>query len=312
MNAMPLISIIIPIYNAEKFLARCIDSILSQRVEDFELLLINDGSKDNSLSICNDYVQRDSRIKVYDKPNGGVSSARNCGLDNATGEYVMFVDADDWLSSDALEMFSAYIPDYDFVRMNILAEYADGTTQKLQLVATEDKRRAMELSITLEIIVGPCSGLFRRRLFEEHNIRFDHTLQMGEDWVVSTQLLYHAKSFIFLPEKVAYIYDRTNEASCTNNISLAKCVQHYTALRRIEEEVASERKQYIRAIRHTKAVIARLMLINLDKRVVIEWFSAQPNIKELLSVKDILSSNYSLGKKRRLLRLLLRIYIARR
>ena len=312
MNVMPLISIIIPIYNAEKFLARCIDSILSQRVEDFELLLINDGSKDNSLSICNDYAQRDSRIKVFDKPNGGVSSARNLGLDNASGEYVMFVDADDMLTSDALEMFSPYIPDYDFVRMNVVAHNANGTTQELKLVATEDKREAMELSITLEIIVAPYSALFRRRLFEEHNIRFDHTLQMGEDWVVSTQLLYHAKSFIFLPEKVAYIYDRTNEASCTNNLSLAKCVQHYTALRRIEEEVASERKHYIRAIRHTKAVIARMMLINLDKRSVIEWFSAQPNIKELLSVKDILSSNYSLGKKRRLLRLLLKIYMARR
>ena len=224
----------------------------------------------------------------------------------------MFVDADDMLTSDALEMFSPYIPDYDFVRMNVVAHNANGTTQELKLFATEDKREAMELSITLEIIVAPYSALFRRRLFEEHNIRFDHTLQMGEDWVVSTQLLYHAKSFIFLPEKVAYIYDRTNEASCTNNLSLAKCVQHYTALRRIEELIARERKQYSQAIRHTKAVIARLMLINLDRRSVIEWFSAQPNIKELLSVKDILSSNYSLGKKRRLLRLLLKVYMARR
>ena len=291
MNAMPLISIIIPIYNAEKYLARCIDSILSQRVEDFELLLVNDGSKDNSLSICNDYAQRDSRIKVYDKPNGGVSSARNCGLDNASGEYVMFVDADDKLMPNALEMFSTRIPDYDFVRMNALIYNRDGSTKELYLVDTKDKREAMELSITLQIIVAPWSAIFRRNLFEEHNIRFDTSIQLGEDWLVSTQLLYHAKSFIFIPEKVAYIYDRTNEASCTNNISLAKCVQHYTALRRIEEEVASERKQYIRAIRHTKAVIARLMLINLDKRVVIEWFSAQPNIKELLSVKDILSSN---------------------
>ena len=126
---MPIISIIIPIYNAEKYLSTCIESILSQGFEDFELLLINDGSKDNSLSICNDYAQRDSRIKVFDKPNGGVSSARNLGLDNATGEYVMFVDADDRLAPNALEMFSPYIPDYDFVRMNVLAENADGTTQ---------------------------------------------------------------------------------------------------------------------------------------------------------------------------------------
>jgi glycosyltransferase involved in cell wall biosynthesis len=312
MNATPLISIIIPIYNAEKYLSTCIESILSQGFEDFELLLINDGSKDNCLSICNDYAQRDSRIKVFDKPNGGVSSARNLGLDNATGEYVMFVDADDRLVPNALEMFSPYIPDYDFVRMNVVAHNANGTTQELKLFATEDKRRAMELSITLEIIVAPYSALFRRRLFEEHNIRFDHTLQMGEDWLVSTQLLYHAKSFIFLPEKIAYIYDRTNEASCTNNLSLAKCVQHYTALRKIEELVAEEKSTYSRAISHTKAVIARLMLTNLDRASVIEWYSAQPDIKELLSVKHILLSNYSLGKKNRLLRLLCKINKARK
>ena len=224
----------------------------------------------------------------------------------------MFVDADDRLAPNALEMFSPYIPDYDFVRMNILAENADGTTQKLQLVATEDKRRAMELSITLEIIVGPCSALFRRRLFEEHNIRFDHTLQMGEDWLVSTQLLYHTKSFIFLPAIFPYIYDRTNEASCTNNLSLAKCVQHYAALRKIEELVAEEKSTYSRAISHTKAVIARLMLTNLDRASVIEWYSAQPDIKELLSVKDILLSNFSLGKKNRLFRLLCKINKARK
>lgn len=308
---MPAISIIIPIYNAEKYLRLCIESILSQQFEDFELLLINDGSRDGSLEICNEYAAKDGRIKVFDKPNGGVSSARNLGLDNASGEYVMFVDSDDRLAPDALNLFLPYMPDYDFVKMNVFAHNRDGSTQKLHLVDTKDKKKAMELSITISIIVAPFSAIFRRTLFEKYNIRFDPALQLGEDWLVSTQLLYHADKFVFLPEKIAYIYDRTNEASCTNNLSLAKCVQHYYALRKIEELVAEDRSQYDRAIRHTKCFIARILWIQIDRKSVIEWFKVQPNIKELLSVKDIFLSNFSLVNKRRLLIWLFRIYMAR-
>ena len=308
---MPLISIIIPIYNVEKYLNSCIESILSQPVKDFELLLINDGSKDNSLVICNEYATKDSRIKVFDKPNGGVSSARNLGLDNATGEYIMFVDADDRLTPNALMMFLPYTPDYDLVRMNVMMLNPDGSSQKLHLVATEDKKEAMDLSIKNSIIVGPISALFRRSLFEEHNIRFDTKLQIGEDWVVSTQLLYHARSFIFLPDKIAYIYDKTNEASCTNNLSFTKCIQHYYALQKLEELVAEERSQYNAAFHHTKAYIARVLWVMTDRKKVIEWFKDQPSVKEFLSLKDIIFSNYSLGKKHRLFRCLCKIYIAR-
>lgn len=92
-----MISVIVPVYNVERYLARCIESILSQTYTDFELLLIDDGSKDKSGSICDEYALKDSRIRVFHKPNGGVSSARNVGLDNARGQWVAFCDSDDWL-----------------------------------------------------------------------------------------------------------------------------------------------------------------------------------------------------------------------
>lgn len=99
----PTISVIVPVYNAKKYLHRCIDSILSQTFTDFELLLIDDGSKDKSGAICDEYAVKDNRVRVFHKENGGVSSARNLGLDNAEGEYVTFVDADDyWLEDTAL------------------------------------------------------------------------------------------------------------------------------------------------------------------------------------------------------------------
>ncbi len=91
----PLVSIIVPVYNAEKYLNRCVDSILSQAMTDFELLLIDDGSKDESGRICDEYAAKDARVRAFHKPNGGVSSARNLGLDNAIGKWVTFCDADD-------------------------------------------------------------------------------------------------------------------------------------------------------------------------------------------------------------------------
>lgn len=100
---MPKISVIVPVYNTEKYLHRCVDSILAQTFTDFELLLVNDGSTDGSGAICDEYAQKDSRVRVFHKENGGVSSARNIGLDNASGEWITFVDSDDWLDSIFLE-----------------------------------------------------------------------------------------------------------------------------------------------------------------------------------------------------------------
>lgn len=105
-----MISVIIPIYNTEKYLSRYIESVLNQSYKNFELLLINDGSKDRSGDICDEYAKKDNRIKVFHKENGGVSSARNLGLDNAKGDYVCFIDSDDYVGKRYLEI---HLPDGD-------------------------------------------------------------------------------------------------------------------------------------------------------------------------------------------------------
>ena len=93
----PKVSVIVPVYKAEKYLQRCVDSLLAQTFTDFELLLIDDGSPDRSGEICDEYAAADSRVRVFHKVNGGVSSARQCGMDNATGEYTIHADPDDWV-----------------------------------------------------------------------------------------------------------------------------------------------------------------------------------------------------------------------
>ena len=114
-STTPTISVIVPVYNAEKYLHRCIDSVLAQTYTDFELLLIDDGSKDQSGEICDEYAQKDARVRVFHQENGGVSSARNLGLDNAKGEWVTFVDSDDWAKPYYIEHLVASIDGADLV-----------------------------------------------------------------------------------------------------------------------------------------------------------------------------------------------------
>lgn len=109
----PLVSVIVPVYNAEKFLPRCINSILAQTSTDFELLLIDDGSTDKSGKICDEYAQKDIRIKVFHKKNGGVSTARNLGIDKAIGEWIIFMDSDDYFLDNAFDLFIKSINFYN-------------------------------------------------------------------------------------------------------------------------------------------------------------------------------------------------------
>lgn len=118
-SAPPTISVIVPVYNTEQYLHRCIDSVLAQTYQDFELLLIDDGSKDSSGAICDEYAVGDSRVKVFHKENGGVSSARNVGLDHARGEWITFVDSDDYIEENFLKSFEGNL-DADLVVGNMV------------------------------------------------------------------------------------------------------------------------------------------------------------------------------------------------
>ena len=127
-NNNPKISVIVPVYNAEKYLRRCIDSILAQTFTDFELLLIDDGSTDSSGKICDEYAKKDRRIRVFHKENGGVSSARNVGLSHLRGNWVYFVDSDDYLSPQHLQNYVNYLDaDIIYQGYRLFDEMTDAT-----------------------------------------------------------------------------------------------------------------------------------------------------------------------------------------
>ena len=125
---MPKISVIVPVYKAEKFLSACIESILNQTYHDFEVILVDDGSPDSSGQICEEYAKKDSRIKVIHQKNAGVAASRNVGLDIAVGEYITFVDSDDYIQFQMYEKMlkCALDNDCDFVMCDCMKVYSDG------------------------------------------------------------------------------------------------------------------------------------------------------------------------------------------
>ncbi len=222
---MPLISVIIPVYNAEQYVASSIESVLSQQdAADFEIVIINDGSKDGSLDICRDYAERDKRIRLFDKPNGGVSSARNLGLDKATGEWVVFLDADDWLTPDTFKLLAQHMSDNDIIRFSIEDIFSAERRRKRVLRQASGRDDTLRQLLGHRTILGIGGTAYRRSIIEEHHVRFDEKLFYAEDWLFLTTLVWHSRRVKTLSNAWCYLYNRYNETSCTNSLNSKKLV----------------------------------------------------------------------------------------
>ena len=178
---MPLISIIVPIYNIERFLPRCIDSILKQKCHDYELILVDDGSKDESGKICEKYASKDSRIRVFHKENGGVSSARNLGIANATGEWMVFIDGDDWIDPYYLNVVKLHSDkNVDVLHFGYKRVLSDGTV-KDEIPVDEGYIDSGKLIGSGNWASTSFSYAFRARLVKKYNIIFPVGLRTSED-----------------------------------------------------------------------------------------------------------------------------------
>lgn len=184
-----MISIIVPVYNVENYLRRCINSILAQSYTCFELLLIDDGSTDNSACICDEYAVKDSRIRVFHKENGGVCSARNLGIEYALGEWITFIDGDDWVEPKYLSHLNeGSAPSYDL----IISGYADDAGVYPVDDAVYDVKTFVDLMDkyrgggALRTVWGK---LFKKSIIEEKNVKLDNAIRAGEDSIYVLQYL---------------------------------------------------------------------------------------------------------------------------
>ena len=227
------VSIIIPCYNSEKYLAACMDSVLAQTFEDFEAILIDDGSKDNTLKVAQSYAQKDARVRVYAKKNGGVSAARNLGLDHARGEWITFVDSDDLLPEDALESLLSGAS--DAVDMVVCAHETFDETGKREIVIPESRwmdkpGEAMRRAAALRLIEGDCvlnimcNKLHRRALIEREGIRLTPGVRIAEDALFNLEAVLCGRGIAYV-NRVAYRY-RTHSASAMHTQTLSELQRH--------------------------------------------------------------------------------------
>lgn len=219
----PFLSVIVPVYNTEKYLSTCVDSVLAQDFTDFELILIDDGSSDTSPEICDSYKLKDSRVRVFHMLNSGVGRARNIGIDMAKGQWVTFIDSDDFISSSFLGgLIQPLTLDdtIEFVHGGCMNWTSDGTTscnQEYTLYIGDDPLLVFKQSRGLVI-----SKLFRLSILKANGrnceIRFDERMKIAEDLAFTIDYISIINKYAFVPE-VGYFYRRDSSTSITRSLS---------------------------------------------------------------------------------------------
>ena len=211
------ISIIVPIYNAEKTINRCVDSLIGQTYKNIEIILVNDGSKDNSLLKCRQYESVDSRIKVIDKVNGGVSSARNAGLDIAKGDFIMFCDSDDWVEPDWCEQLLTNYKDGCLVMCGYYYRTNSDETKKIVCEAKEYHKTDF-FKFSHNGVFAPWSKIYSTDIIKKYHIRFQQGISLGEDKLFVWRYYTHIDNGILFVDEPLYNYFCANEESLSSNI----------------------------------------------------------------------------------------------
>lgn len=304
---MPAISIIVPVFNKEQYLPRCLDSILTQTFSDFEVLLVDDGSVDASRVICDEYSLKDSRIRVFHKANGGVSSARNMGISFAEGEYLVFVDADDYLEPMFLNTLQSYQEDF--------------------IVDSSDRRSApnrAEVYYGKDAVKKALSGWqmlcvwgkkYKTEIIIKNNISFEEKLRGGEDTLFNLLYLLYSFSLRTLEtSEYSYTVDADNSLS-KSNISIEEAIYKAEQVYLIGEQIKAKYPNHSVEILISKYAGITWMLwnsllsfqITVRARLLKQFFTS-PHIVALM--KNYLKCDES-GKKYKLFYWLCKIKLYR-
>lgn len=214
----PVVSVIVPVYNAESTLRRCADSILEQSYPDLELILVDDGSKDASPALCDSYMQKDARVRVIHKPNSGASATRNLGIAQARGRYLQFVDSDDWLTPDATEKLVAAAEAHqaDLVVADFYRVSGKLVASKHRVMPDGVMTRRQYASLMMENPASFYYGvlwnkLYRRELVVQQHLEMNPALRICEDFMFNLEYLRVAQRIVAVPSPV-YYYVRTKNS----------------------------------------------------------------------------------------------------
>lgn len=228
---IPTVSIIVPVYNAERTIRRCIESILNQEYTDFELLLVDDGSLDASGAICDEYAARDSRVQVFHKANSGVSSSRNLALDRAQGTYLQFLDSDDWITPDATRSLVRAMEDgpCDMVISDFYRVVGERVCQKGDIdedgIMTREEFAAHMMEAPADFYYGVLwNKLYRRSIVEAHHLRMDPEISWCEDFMFNLEYIRYAQLFRAIQIPI-YYYVKTKGSLASQSLTISQTVK---------------------------------------------------------------------------------------
>lgn len=221
------ISFIVPVYNVEDYLERCISSVQQQKDNNWELILVDDGSTDTSLSICLEYAKTDERIRIIQQQNSGSAVARNCGLEVATGDWIAFLDGDDWIEANYIEVLSPYIKeDYDFIMYSYwevqqTKKKSQCKTQDVIRLSNQEFQTLIKDSIDTEKRLQQLASsrsqfwtkLYRREFLQQNHLQADPNLRMSQDVMFQLEVYRVANKAIFIPKEL-YNYRILNTSTC--------------------------------------------------------------------------------------------------
>lgn len=277
-NMSPQISIIIPVYNVEKYLRQCLDSIIRQNYTDWECWIVDDGSTDTSKDICDEYAIKDSRFKVVHKKNGGLSSARQCGMNHCSAPFIAMIDSDDWVDANYLSSMMDAVQDSEVDI--VMCDYYTNNGNEQSCVKngpTDTLPKTVQIeTLGGKIHAGLWCKLFKHSLFDDNNIKWPK-YSYYEDMFIFISLLQFAKKIAYVP-KATYHY-RYNPQSYTNDSDFYRRLQMY---REFFMNMDSLNKMYHLNSSH-KVAEAFDTCINFGKRhLILRYYNRSKEIKPLL------------------------------
>lgn len=311
---MPLFSVIVPVYNVEKYLKQCVESIVNQTYKNIEIILVDDGSPDNCPKMCDEWAQKDARIKVVHKKNAGSSSARNAGLNIATGDYIIFIDSDDFYNSaetfttlnNKIEKTQADIVVFGCTDWNMLTNktVVSRTGYDLDLIDEGDKEKTLHYLLSQKMIPGgPTIFCASRKIIEDNNIRFKEGIQDEDyDYVLTTFMNSSSISAVNNPF-YTYRYGRNNSITASTSIKMIDGIV-YTVDKWVEiceecknEQIKRDLLNYIAFVFSTGYVVAGRMKNKDEKK---RAFSILKKYNYIL--------NYGYWRKTKIIRIAVKIF----
>lgn len=251
----PLVSVIVPIYNAEAFLNRCVDSILSQSLQEIEVILVDDGSTDSSESICKKYAQTDDRVKFIHQDNSGVAMARKAGIEAAHGVFSIHTDPDDRIEPTMLEeMYTKAVEsNADMVICDFMVDFSDRSYRADQQINEKESIHCLEQMMYGKIHGSLCNKLIRTELYHNHSVQFFHGINYCEDFLACAQMFIHGIKVEYIP-KAFYHYDQVvNDNSATRQYSKNTLDTQFRFFKKLREILGHNPPK---ALSHTISVIA--------------------------------------------------------